>query len=377
MKILHTVQRYAPDVGGSEEVIKQVSEHLAAFGHEVTVATSATPARKTAILNGVHIKEFSCSGNIVEGINGNGKGFTDFVRNSDFDIMLNYAAQIWSTDLVFDYLPELKCKKVFVPCGYSRLQDSRFKQYYSRMPAILNQYDGILYHSGSYIDKRFADEHGITKGIVIPNGSGLREFLDAKRGDFRKRHNIGTKAIVLNVSNHSWLKGHDFFWHCTKELLRLNCMPVLIANSYASWKTKWLKECYAYCRYNAIMNGALNLDGYSRQQTIEAFTDADIFLFGSKVECAPLVMYEAFASKTLLISLDCGNVKDYQDIACLVKNENEAMEIIRDYVSHPEAYRERVERGYQLFLSELNWEKIAQRYEQYYRSLLAQGAHSG
>jgi glycosyltransferase involved in cell wall biosynthesis len=124
------------------------------------------------------------------------------------------------------------------------------------------------------------------------------------------------------------------------------------------------------------MNGALNLEGYSRQQTIEAFTDADIFLFGSKVECAPLVMYEAFASKTLLISLDCGNVKDYQDVACLVKNEAEALEIIRDYMSHPEAYRDRVERGYQLFLNELNWEKIARRYEQYYRSLLEGNAHS-
>jgi glycosyltransferase involved in cell wall biosynthesis len=373
MKILHTVQRYSPDVGGSEEVIKQVSEYLAAFGHEVTVATSATPARTTSGLNGVEIKEFSCSGNIVEGIKGDGKAFTDYVRSSNFDIMLNYAAQIWSTDLIFDILPVLTCKKVFVPCGYSRLRDPQFQSYYQKMPAILQQYDAVLYHSGSYIDKQFADEHKISNSIVIPNSTGLHDFQEVERGAFRKRHNLGTKVLVLNVSNHSWLKGHDFFWHCTPELKRLGCISVLIGNSYSSGPKKWLKECYSYCRYNAIMNGALNLEDYSRQHTIEAFTDADIFLFGSKVECAPLVMYEAFASKTLFITLDCGNVKDYQDIVCLVKSEGEAMEIIRNYVDHPDAYKDRVEKGYKLFLSELNWEAIARRYERLYSSLVAAG----
>jgi L-malate glycosyltransferase len=376
MKILHTVQRYAPDVGGSEEVIKQVSEHLASFGHEVVVATSATPARKSTKLNGVEIIEFSCSGNVVQGISGDAKGFTEFVRNSKFDIMLNYAAQIWSTDLVFDLLPELKFKKVFVPCGYSRLKDPLFQGYYSKMPSILRQYDGLLYHSGSYIDKQYADEQGITNSIVIPNGSGLEDFLNVERGAFRKRHGIGTKPMILNVSNHSWLKGHDFFWHCAKELKQLGCMPALIANSYSSPQKKWLKECYAYCRYNAIMNGSLNLEGYSRENTIEAFADADIFLFGSKVECAPLVMYEAFASKTLFVSLDCGNVKDYKDIACIVKSEAEALEIVRQYVREPGAFRDKVERGYQLFVDELNWEKISRRYEEYYFSLLS-GSRNG
>ncbi len=40
MNILHTSEFYSPGVGGEQEVVKQLSERLAARGHEVTVATT-------------------------------------------------------------------------------------------------------------------------------------------------------------------------------------------------------------------------------------------------------------------------------------------------------------------------------------------------
>ncbi|MFI5252430.1 MAG: glycosyltransferase family 4 protein [Bacteroidota bacterium] len=370
MKILHTVQRYAPDVGGSEEVIRQISEHLVKFGHEVTVATSFSIQRKNKMLNGVEIQEFGCSGNVVEGIHGDSTSYINYIKDSKYDVMLNYAAQIWSTDLVYNLLPSITMKKILVPCGYSRLHDGRFKQYFDSMPEILKLYDAVVYHSMSYIDKQFADNHNIDNGIVIPNGSSMEEFNAGMKGEFRKKHKIGNNIIVLNVSNHSWLKGHDFFWRVVPALKKMGIVPVLIGNSYHSSTKKWLKECYRYCRYQAFTNNALNLEGYSRKNTIEVYVDADIFLFGSKVECAPLVMYEAFASKTLFISLDCGNVKDYADIVCIVRNELEALEIIRDYREHPESYKERIEKGYRKFLDELNWECIARKYEKLYKNVI-------
>ena len=370
MKILHTVQRYAPDVGGSEEVIKQISEHLVARGHEVTVATSATPSRTKKVINGVKIAEFNCGGNIVEGIRGDGEAFKDFVRQSNFDVMLTYAAQIWNSDLVFDLLPSLKMKKVFVPCGYSRLNDPLFAQYFAAMPDVLRKFDAVLYHSGSYIDKQFADRHGAGKSVIIPNGSDQREFDLAIRGTFRARHRLGNKPIVLNVSNHSRLKGHDFFWNCVPRLKQLGMAPVLIGKAYHSWPKKWLKECYRDCTLKGARYGVPVLEHYTRPDTVEAFTDADIFLFGSKVECAPLVMYEAFASRTLFVSLNCGNVKDYADIAVIVIDEREALEVIEDYLQHPTKYQERIRKGYELYRSTLNWEAISLRYEQLYESLL-------
>ena len=121
MKILHTVQGYPPVIGGSEEVVRQLSERLAARGHEVTVATAAHPERMERRLNGVMIAEFELAGNAVTGVHGDPRPYVELIRSGRFDVMMNYAAQIWSSDLVFSHLHELRCAKLFVPCGYSAL----------------------------------------------------------------------------------------------------------------------------------------------------------------------------------------------------------------------------------------------------------------
>lgn len=371
MKILHTVQRYAPDTGGSEEVVKQISEYLVSWGHDVTVAVKSTPRRSFKELNGVKVAEFNCEGNSIEGIKGDTEAYVGFVDAFDGDIMMNYAAQIWSSDLVFDLLPSMRMKKVFVPCGYSRLNDPLFSGYFKKLPDILRQYDKVVYLSDDYIDTAFGRQHGLKNGMVIPNGADLREFDKSRRGRFRKKFGLGDSKIILNVSNHSTLKGHRFFWSGIHQLRDLNVAPVLIGNPYVSWWKKWLKECYIECRVSAMREHALLLEGLPRDGVVDAYIDADVFLFGSKVECSPLVMFESFASKTMFVTTDCGNVKDYRDVVCIVKSVEEAVESIRDYCVNPARYADRIDQGYQLFLRSLNWEAIAKRYESLYLELIS------
>ncbi|MDD1679163.1 MAG: glycosyltransferase family 4 protein, partial [Methanomicrobiales archaeon] len=251
MKILHTVQRYAPDTGGSEEVVRQLSERLVSSGHDVTVATGTSDARDYTELNGVKIVQFACSGNAVEGLRGDIDAYRGFIRNERFDVMMNYAAQIWSTDLAFDLLPELNVKRVLVPCGYSRLRDPLFASYFEKMPDTLRLYDRVVYLSENYIDKEFGDAHGLQNGVVIPNGADTREFLGAPRGTFRSRHGIGDRLLLLNVSNHSRLKNHAFFWNVVSGLDAGGVCAVLVANAYTRGPAKWLKECYASCRFRS------------------------------------------------------------------------------------------------------------------------------
>jgi glycosyltransferase involved in cell wall biosynthesis len=371
MKILHSVQRYDPDVGGSEEVVKQLSEHLVAYGHEVVVATGASERRTSLEINGVRIEEFHCSGNAVEGMRGEVDRYRDFLRGFDADVMMNYAAQIWSTDLVFDLLPSLRMKKVFVPCGYSRLADPLFGSYFAALPEVLRSYDSVVYLSDNYQDARFAREHRLDNGIMIPNAASETEFSTPRKGAFRSKHALGDARLVLNVSNHSTLKNHSFFWRCLGKLHEYPLKPVLIGNAYTDGFRKWLSQCYAQCHLAALRSGALLMEDAPRADVVDAYADADVFLFGSKVECSPLVMFESFASRTLFVTTDCGNVRDYEEIACIVKDEEEAAAVLRDFFSHPEKYRDRVERGHALFLNSLNWDVIARRYESLYRGLLS------
>ena len=137
MKILHTVEFYTPSIGGAQEVVRQISERLVRQGHEVTVATTALSERNSEEFNSVKIAEFDISGNAVHGFHGEIERYQQFLLNGDFDIMMNYAAQQWSMDLVFPILDRIPYHKVMIPCGFSGLFDPAFDDYFAEMSAIM------------------------------------------------------------------------------------------------------------------------------------------------------------------------------------------------------------------------------------------------
>src|SRR5437773_7620617 len=126
MKILHTVEFYTPSTGGAQEVVRQISEQLVKRGHEVTVATTKLPNRATATINGVRIESFAISGNSVRGCAGETNRYTEFLLSGKFDIMMNYAAQQWATDLTYPILDQLPYRRVMAPCGFSGLFDAKY-----------------------------------------------------------------------------------------------------------------------------------------------------------------------------------------------------------------------------------------------------------
>ncbi|MCE5190672.1 MAG: alpha-L-glycero-D-manno-heptose alpha-1,3-glucosyltransferase, partial [Actinomycetia bacterium] len=97
MKILHTCATYWPLVDGVSVAMQRISEGLAAHGHDVTVATGAV-AGAVDEHAGVQIVRFAITGNETLGYQGDTTAYQEFVRHFAGDIMLNYAAQIWSSD---------------------------------------------------------------------------------------------------------------------------------------------------------------------------------------------------------------------------------------------------------------------------------------
>ena len=104
MKILHTVESYLPARHGMSEVVRQISEGLVRKGHEVWVATSRDPRRKTGQIRGVKIREFSVFGKSAFGIYGEAETYQRFLLESDAEVIVNFAAQQWATDLMLPLL---------------------------------------------------------------------------------------------------------------------------------------------------------------------------------------------------------------------------------------------------------------------------------
>ena len=120
--------------------------------------------------------------------------YIHFVLNNAFDVVTNFAAQIWSTDLLLPHLHKIQGKKVLVPTGFSSLYSTKYKSYYARLIEYLRKYDLIIFHSNNYRDIEFARTNGITNYIVIPNGASEEEFLNTFSSDYFD--DIKSKKVV-------------------------------------------------------------------------------------------------------------------------------------------------------------------------------------
>ncbi len=116
MRFLHAVHRYLPHIGGSEEVVRQMSERLAGRGYEVTVLTrGAAPANA----GGVEIRPVG--------------GFFDYrftlgALTRDAEAFMVYGQKVWCSD----WLPLVKVHAplVYFPVGFDSWRRSLFHQIY-------------------------------------------------------------------------------------------------------------------------------------------------------------------------------------------------------------------------------------------------------
>ncbi|RYX78295.1 alpha-L-glycero-D-manno-heptose alpha-1,3-glucosyltransferase, partial [bacterium] len=125
MNILITSEFYYPNIGGAEKVAQIIAEGLVKKGHLVTVATTYLVDRKLDVLGGVKIEEFDITGNAAKQIQENKKGdikrYQELLLDTKFDVLFQYAAQTWHTDIAFKVLDKITAKKILVPCGFSGL----------------------------------------------------------------------------------------------------------------------------------------------------------------------------------------------------------------------------------------------------------------
>lgn len=385
MRIVHTVEFYHPRTGGSQEVVRQLSELMVKHGHEVTVATTTCPERTGKIINGVRIEEFKCEGNAVRGMSGEIERYQQFIVNGGYDVVMSYAAQQWATDALFPILDRIPYRKVLAPCGFSGLYDPAYKQYFSELPGVLRKYNRLIFHSDSYRDIEFCRQHQVLNIEVIPNGAAAAEF-DVIDPTFRSRMGIAKDhLLLLTVGSHTNWKGH------TETIAAFGAarMPpatlIIIGNTNASLgclpkdvaQSKWI-------RLKSLGKKRVMLLDPPRPDVIAAYHAADLFIFPSNIECSPLVLFEAMASRTPFIANDVGNSREIAawsgsgvilpthqkpgaprgycqcDIADLIR-EMEAL------ASDPPRRAAMAESGYQAWKQRFNWEHLATCYEAAYR----------
>jgi len=386
VRILHTVEFYSPSVGGAQEVVRQISERLVKRGHQVTVATTNLPERKSKTINGVQVEGFDISGNQVLGYRGDTKRYLQFLANGNFDVMMNYAAQQWATDLSFSALEHLSYSKVLAPCGFSGLFDPQYSKYFREMPGIMKRYDHIVLHSDITRDAQFAREHGLSQRSVIPNGAGRDEFglfLD----DFRHRYRIPSDVpMMLTVGSHTGWKGHSLVIEAFRQAkIGTGAVLVVIGNVLGGI------GCLRKCRLHAAVVNMLSrgkkrvlLLNPPREDVVAAYHSADLFVFGSNIECSPIVLFEAMAAGTPFISADVGNAREIAawsgsgvvipttqgNNGIAYAKASDMSRNIEELLSSPSKLKAFAASGREAWNKRFNWEAIAAQYETLYQRLI-------
>jgi glycosyltransferase involved in cell wall biosynthesis len=334
----------------------------------------------------VRIEEFDVSGNEVSGLHGETKRYQDFLVDGQFDLIMNYAAQQWSADLAYAVLDRLPYRKVLAPCGFSGLYDQKYKNYFESLPKTLERYEHLVFHSGTYRDIEFAREHGMSRHSIIPNGASAEEF-EAADGTFRQLHGIPEETpLLLSVCNHTPAKGHGLVMEAFrladtgpavlvvlgKAIGRLSCRPICrLKGSLMTLASRGRKR-------------VLLLE-VPRAETLAAYKAADLFVFGSHIECSPLVLFEAVASKTPFISTACGNAEEIaawtgggvivpttSNTDGTVRAEPRAMAgMIEELLRDGGRRRNMAEAGFSAWRERFTWDRIADQYEQLYQTLVA------
>jgi len=413
LKILHTVESYAPAMNGMSEVVRQLSERLAVVGHELTVATGVASERPGIDLHGVRVVEFDVSGNAVTGLCGDVASYRKFLLDSDFDVVTNFAAQQWATDIALPLLQRISGRKVLVPTGFSGLHSRRYREYYRKMPEYMNRYDMNVFLSDSYRDVSFARRHGITREVLIPNGAAAEEF-SVPLPDVRSKLGVAEDHfLILHVGSHTWFKGHEEAMEIFGQADMRDAILLIVGNEAQG-------GCGTLCRERAkLLNGSARfrtdrkriiVTPLTRAETVSAYHAADLFLFPSNIECSPIVLFECLASRTPFLVTDVGNSSEiiaWSDGAGLLlpsrrppflprygtfrERVGEKIRIILgradDFAAvHPklrgssallsalyrdaDGRKEMAQKGFLAWQKRFTWEAVAMEYESLYRSLV-------
>ncbi len=396
MKILHAVESYYPSVSGAPEVVRHLSERMVNMGHEVTVATRKLPGRKSLKHNGVKIVEFDIRPtseqgmSTVTGLAGDTKKYQEYLKKSKFDVIMTYAAQQWTTDLMLPILDEINAKKVMVPCGYSALYDPLYKQYFKELPSYLHKFDATVYLAEDYRDINFARKHKLSNIHLIPNGADEYEFsnLPTKSEKKELRKKFGVKGLaIMTIANYTGEKGHEELLYVFKRLpiksvtLISAGAPTPGVGSYDMFKERSnrINTSRKFPGKKVIM-----LDGTKRNEVRDLLKCADIFVFLSNIEASPLVLFESAAAGVPFIATSAGNSSEiarWTKAGVIVKTHDKANGRVsadrKDAIwqitklAYNKPLRLRMgKRGHQIWKQKFTWDKLTKDYLKLYKNLL-------
>jgi glycosyltransferase involved in cell wall biosynthesis len=307
LKIAQVCPRYFPDIGGVETDVKEISERLVSKGHDVEVITTdpGGKLKKEDLVNGVKVTRFKSFAP------GSAYYFApqiySYLKKHNYDVI--HAHSYHALPAFFAAISERKKKFVFSPYyhrgGHTPFRNLLHKPYKFFGKMIFSRADTVI--CISEYEKRLveSDFNVAEKTIKIPNGLNPSEFKSLKR-----RKNENKEKILLYVGRLEEYKGVQYIIQSLPELQDFKLRIV--------GKGPYENELHNITEKLGVGERIEWLKNLSREELLDCYADADIFLMLSSHESYGITAAEALASGTPCVVAKGSALDEFVDgIQCL------------------------------------------------------------
>ena len=409
MNVLHVVQTYPPSMGGTQEVMRQISERLVAgYGDQVTVFTTVAhsntyfwDAHQPALpqgetwQNGIRVVRFPVFNRLAS------------LRLNVARIMhrLRLPYEDWARGLYFGpIVPGLR--QAIARSGAEIVMASAFPLLHmhdavlgaqdAKIPAILlgafhtedtwaferrMVYNDIrqcaIYIAYTNFEHDYLVQHGIdaAKIKVIGGGIGPERYSMAERNTVRQRLGWGDELVIVSVAQHLAHKRLDLLIKAMPRVWETVPDARLVIVGSPAADTAHLERLLA--RLAPQQHERVILVGQqSFQQKVEWLAAADIFAMLSNHESFGLVFLEAWASGLPIIGSDAGAIssviKDQVDGLLVPYGNSDAVAtaILRLW-QEPALRAQMSAAGQTKIKTQYTWDIVVQRFREVYCEAIA------
>lgn len=344
---------YPFHVGGSETVIKNVSEELVIRGHTVTVY--GCDAINETCINGVKI--MPCRQNDIASI-----------INKHEKIMIYSDSFIFMSNVLRTQSVSKKSICLF-PVGMNNcIANSSV-----RCQLLLNKkYINFICHDDSYVDALFLKENKISFK-VIPNGINSKEFSFSKR-------TFGNNSIkkILCVANTFPKKGHLELIKVCEYLSKLEKIELHFCSHTPRWNVGARMQSQLIALSSKMSYPIKWHVDLKREELISKFYEADVFALCSLKEVAPICILESCGAGLPWMSFNVGNVSKISGgkivESSVVDKDGYLVVGEKDFKNYSEKLLELLKNSEELsrlsdealnYSQNFCWNKIVEKYEQY------------
>jgi glycosyltransferase involved in cell wall biosynthesis len=302
--------------------------------------------------------------------------YREFVGSGSWEVMVNHGLHVWPTDALLHQVGEYRWPSVLVTHGLLDRHPA-FREYYAEVARhVLNYWKWIATSSCSG-EESYCSQFNLPIPPVITNGVDMDEWSQPPLG-LRRTWGVSNKLWVVNVSNHSPLKGHDVFFRLAHSLRDLGAHFTLIAGTYPM--AKWglgrfgiSGGCAYECRLRSMVSPCtvdLRMNR-PREEVVSAIKGADLMVSTSSKEANSLVLLESMTAGVPWVSFDVGSARINAG-GVVVRDLDEMKEVVAELSRSAELRRKLGNAGRRQILEEHDWDERVDQYEQIYEGAASQ-----